>query len=122
MFWIGFCVLEIFHYEVPTMKVGTLEKLMAAGDSLAKVDTSVEGVIRKIERACQELNEAGEELMVEGGPVLAYIEHFRWATAKYQASRPVEELVKLITQSVQKIDDELKEAMGAYQESKQELL
>ena len=103
------------------MKVGTLEKLMAAGDSLSKVDLSVEGVIRKIERALQELNEPVEELTVDGGPVLPYLENFRWATAKYQATRPVEELVKLITQSVQKIDDELKEAMGAYQESKQEL-
>jgi V-type H+-transporting ATPase subunit C len=112
---------EIFHYEVPVMKVGTLEKLMAAGDSLTKVDSSVEGVIRKIERALQELNEPVEELTVDGGPVVPYLENFRWATAKYQATRPVEELVKLITQSVQKIDDELKEAMIAYQESKQEV-
>jgi V-type H+-transporting ATPase subunit C len=112
---------EVFHFEVPTMRVGTLEKLMAAGDALAKVDSSVEAVIRKIERALQELNEANDELMVDGGPVVPYLEHFRWATAKYQATRPVEELVKLITQSVQKIDDELKEAMTAYQESKHEL-
>jgi V-type H+-transporting ATPase subunit C len=100
------------------MRVGTLEKLMAAGDNLAKVDSSVEGVIRKIERASQELHESGDELIVEGQPVIPYLEHFTWAAQKYQATRPIEELVKLITANVQKIDDELKEAMGAYQESK----
>ena len=103
------------------MRVGTLERLMAAGDTLAKVDASVEGVIRKIERAYAELNDSGEALTVDNSPVIPYLQNYRWSSAKYQATRPIEELVKLITQGVQKIDDELKEALGAYQEAKHEL-
>lgn len=112
---------EVYHFETPNLRVGTLEKLMSSGDHLSKVDSSVEGVVRRIERAFGEVNASQEDLTVEGEPVLQYLQNFRWASAKYQSTRPIEELVKVIAQGVQKIDDELKEAMSAYQESKHEL-
>ena len=113
-------VAEIFPFDVPKMKVGTLERLMAAGDSLAKTDSSVESVIRKIERAYEDVKD-GLELRIENSDTLSYVKNFRWASAKYQANRSIDELVKVITQTVQKIDDELKEVSASYQESKHEL-
>lgn len=93
---------------------------MAAGDTLARTDASVEAVIRRIERAFGEVS-AGEALQVEGTNPTSYVQNFRWASAKYQANRAIDELVKVVTQSIQRIDEELKEAATAYQESKHEL-
>jgi len=110
---------DLFHFDVPTLRVGTLEKLMAAGDALAKADMGVESIIRKIERAYCEVQESNEPLTVEGEPLVQYLQTFRWNAAKLQITRPIDELIKLLTQSGQKIEDELKEATAVYQEAKQ---
>ena len=103
------------------MRVGTLEKLMSAGDSLGKVDTAVEQMLRKVERQFGEVNVDNEPLTVDGEPTLRYMQHFKWNSAKYQSTRPIEELVKIIAQSTDKVELELKEAAAVYQEKKQQL-
>lgn len=110
---------EVFHFDIPSLRVGTLERLMNSGDQLAKADLAIEGVIRKIERQFNEVNLNNEALTVDGLPVIKYLQSFRWNAAKYQATRPIEELTKAITGNCQKIEDELKEASAVYQEKKQ---
>jgi len=112
---------ELFKFDVPTLRVGTLEKLMSAGDALAKADVSIESVLRKIERTYGEVQVNNEPLTVEGDPVQHFVQNFRWNTAKYQSTRPIDELIKLLMQNGQKIEDELKEATIVFQEAKQVL-
>lgn len=92
---------------------------MNSGDQLAKTDIAIEGVIRKIERQFNEVNVNNETLTVDNLPVIKYLQSFRWNSAKYQATRPIEELTKAIASSCQKIEDELKEASAIFQEKKQ---
>ena len=40
----------VFRFEVPQLRVGTLDRLMEVGDSLAKLDIVTEQLLRKIER------------------------------------------------------------------------
>mmetsp|Transcript_17656 Transcript_17656/g.34742 ORF Transcript_17656/g.34742 Transcript_17656/m.34742 type:complete len:412 (-) Transcript_17656:411-1646(-) len=112
---------DVFRFEMPELRVGTLEKLMASGDALSKVDLNVEQVIRKIERQHQELNVNNEILTVEGAPPMQYVENFRWNAAKYPTQRPVDELVRQIVQAANKTEAELKESAGFVQERRQRM-
>jgi len=47
--------------KIPGLKVGTLDSLMNLSDKLAKVDTIVEGVTKKIERAFTDISKAKPE-------------------------------------------------------------
>lgn len=114
---------EVFAFELPLLKVGTLEKLISASDSLARTDSGVEALVRKIERTFTEVAQPGEELRVDGDTAHTYFTtKFKWDHTKYQASvRPIEDLIRLITQTSLKLDDELKSSLQNYQEIKHEL-
>ena len=109
---------EIFPFDVPELLVGTLDSLMAASDNLAKADTSVEQVVRKIERVFHDVNKSFASLTVNGTPTEAYLRNFRWASAKYPHHRPVPDLSKLVCLNILKIEEELKEISQMFQEKK----
>jgi len=48
-------------FKIPALKVGTLDSLMNLSDKLAKVDTIVEGVTKKIERAFNDISKSKPE-------------------------------------------------------------
>ena len=59
------------------------------------------------------LHKPGEITPGQFGPIKrevaeAFITRFKWNEAKFQAKRPLKELVELITESVGKIEDDLK--------------
>lgn len=120
--------VEMFKFEVPSLMVGTLDRLMMLGDDLHKTDQIVESIVRKIERSAIELtmSAGGKEppkdsLTVGGVPSSRYIQQFAWDYAKYPNRRPLQELVAMIGGSVTAIDEELKQLQQSYQD-KQVLL
>jgi len=42
---------SIYSFPIPSLKVGTLDTLYTLSDELGKIDTYVEGVVKKIERS-----------------------------------------------------------------------
>ena len=95
---------EVSAWDVPWMKVGTLDALLALGDELARADSYAEGVVRKVERqvvdsyAAARLAEstknakapAGDErafppleLRVRGLAVAEYVRRFTWDVEQY---------------------------------------
>jgi len=118
---------EMFKFEVPSLMVGTLDRLMILGDELVKTDQIVESVVRKVERSAIELTASqGKEapkdnLTVGGVPSSRYIQQFAWDYAKYPNRRPLQELVAMIGGSVTAIDEELRQLQQSYLD-KQQLL
>ncbi|CAK9056078.1 V-type proton ATPase subunit C (V-ATPase subunit C) (Vacuolar proton pump subunit C) [Durusdinium trenchii] len=111
---------EVFECGLPDLRVGTLDKLMSAGDLLAKVDLNVESVVRKIERQFYELDVLDEVLTVEDSvPPHKYLENFRWNEAKYRTSLHVDQLIKDIVQAAAATELELKESTAQYSDQKQ---
>jgi V-type H+-transporting ATPase subunit C len=113
---------EMFKFEVPSLMVGTLDRLMVLGDELGKTDQIVESIVRKIERSALELTmsvQSGKEppkdgLTVGGVPSSRYIQQFAWDYAKYPNRRPLQELVAMIGGSVTAIDEELRQLQQSY--------
>jgi len=107
---------ELTKVEVPTLLVGTLDGLMTLSDELAKLDQSVESVVKKIDRAAADLS-PGVALQINGGTADSFVQHFTWDYAKYPHRRSLRDLVNLVTGGVGNIDEEMKSLQLALAET-----
>lgn len=99
-------VAEVFVFAVPSMKVGSLDMLMALSDELGRADSFGESVVRKVERQIIETHLAtsavsanderqnGEStpapvaptpFLVDGLGVHEYIKRFAWDSEQFDA-------------------------------------
>ncbi|KAF2589096.1 hypothetical protein F2Q70_00040020 [Brassica cretica] len=70
----------VYRFNIPNLRVGTLDSLLALGDDLLKSNSFVEGVSQKIRRQIEELERiSGVEsnaLTVDGVPVDSYLTRY----------------------------------------------
>ncbi|CAN7064194.1 unnamed protein product [Brassica oleracea var. botrytis] len=108
----------VYRFNIPNLRVGTLDSLLALGDDLLKSNSFVEGVSQKIRRQIEELERiSGVEsnaLTVDGVPVDSYLTRFVWNEAKYPTMSPLKEVVENIQSQVAKIEDDLKVRVAEY--------
>jgi len=102
-----------YKFQVPDLKVGTLDSLMQLSDDLHKVDTFVENSTRKVANQLFDLLEPSQtskfdSLTVSNNNIDTYLTFFKWDEAKYPSSQPLKSLVELIQSQVMKIDEEIK--------------
>ncbi|KAF5835347.1 vacuolar H+ ATPase V1 sector, subunit C [Dunaliella salina] len=102
--------------EVPELRVGTLDSLMALSDDLAKTCHSVEAVVSKARRQVHDTAgaEAASSLKVEGLPSEVFLTRFRWDEAKFPARRPLRDTVEKMGEITARIEDELKVKISEY--------
>ncbi|PPD82931.1 hypothetical protein GOBAR_DD20144 [Gossypium barbadense] len=102
----------LYRFNIPNLRVGTLDSLLALSDDLLKSNTFIEGVSHKIRRQIEELERASgletNALTVDGVPVDSYLTRFVWDEAKYPTMSPLREIVDGIHTQVAKIEDDLK--------------
>ncbi|KAF8400042.1 hypothetical protein HHK36_015917 [Tetracentron sinense] len=102
----------LYRFNIPDLRVGTLDSLLSLSDDLLKSNSFVEGVSHKIRRQIEELERvSGVEssaLTVDGVPVDSYLTRFVWDEAKYPTMSPLREIVDSIHVQVAKIEDDLK--------------
>ncbi|CAM8898591.1 hypothetical protein QQ045_028464 [Rhodiola kirilowii] len=108
----------LYRFNVPNLRVGTLDSLLTLSDDMLKSNSFVEGVSHKIRRQIEELERAaGVEstgLTVDGVPVDSYLTRFVWDEAKYPTMLPLREIVDGIQVQVSKIEDDLKVRVAEY--------
>jgi len=117
-------------FDIPNLRVGTLDSLMSLSDELLKKDQFLDTTTKKIARQLVELyvNETpGAEiksskkqekipLVVNGVNVDTYLHQFSWDQAKYKLSSPLSDIVDAIVGTVAKLDEELRTKASAYQQ------
>jgi len=106
-----------YKFEVPELKVGTLDSLMMLSDDLARIDVFVEHTTKKIVRQLGDIDkkpEKNEMLTVNNAAIDNYLTHFSWDEAKYPYRSSLKELTDKIHQQVAKLDDELKVKAADY--------
>jgi V-type H+-transporting ATPase subunit C len=106
-----------YKFQVPDLKVGTLDSLMALSDELNKVDTYVEIATRKIATQLFDLldtKDKYEALSVNNNTLETYLTFFKWDEAKYPTSQALKSLVEMIQSQVAKLDEELKQKASEY--------
>ncbi|CAN6472418.1 unnamed protein product [Victoria cruziana] len=108
----------LYRFNVPDLRVGTLDSLLALSDDLLKSNSFVEGVSHKIRRQIEELEKAaGVEsgtLTVDGVPIDSYITRFTWDEAKYPTMSPLREIIDVIHAQIVRIEDDLKVRVAEY--------
>ncbi|KEH23490.1 vacuolar H+-ATPase subunit C [Medicago truncatula] len=115
----------LYRFNIPNLRVGTLDSLLSLSDDLTKSNAFMEGVSSKIRRQIEELervsgvNTAG--LTVDGVPVDSYLTRFVWDDAKYPTMSPLKEIVDGIHSQVAKIEDDLKVRVSEYNNIRSQL-
>uniref|UniRef100_A0A7S2WV40 V-type proton ATPase subunit C n=1 Tax=Rhizochromulina marina TaxID=1034831 RepID=A0A7S2WV40_9STRA len=96
--------------EVPGLLVGTLDSLMSLSDELGKHDSSVESLVRKIERQYSELTgKSQESLKVYTVPPARYLQQFSWDIARFPPRRPLPQLIEMILSNMASVEEEMKQ-------------
>ncbi|KAF5748667.1 V-type proton ATPase subunit C [Tripterygium wilfordii] len=115
----------LYRFNIPNLRVGTLDSLLALSDDLTKSNSFVEGVSHKIRRQIEELERvSGVEssaLTVDGVPIDSYLTRFAWDEAKYPTMSPLKEIVDSIHGLVTKIEDDLKVRVSEYSNVRSQL-
>jgi len=132
---------SVFPFPLPLLKVGTLDTLYTLSDELGKIDTYVEGVVKKIERSsldvwkaepqdaavggggggggggdqkrevALELKVSDKQLTPEG-----YLELFTWDSVRYHQRKAINQIADGILKDVTKADEELKTLVTEFNE------
>ncbi|KAI8544069.1 hypothetical protein RHMOL_Rhmol08G0266700 [Rhododendron molle] len=116
---------SLYRFNIPNLRVGTLDSLLALSDDLYKSNTFVEGVSHKIRRQIEELERVSgvvsSSLTVDGVPVDSYLTRFVWDEAKYPTMSPLKEIVDAIHVQVSRIEDDLKVRVAEYNNVRSQL-
>jgi V-type H+-transporting ATPase subunit C len=115
----------LYRFNIPNLRVGTLDSLLALTDDLLKSNSFVEAASHKIRRQIEDLERVSgvdsSALTVDGVPVDSYLTKFVWDEAKYPTMSPLREVVDSITSLVSKIDDDLKVRVAEYNNVRSQL-
>uniref|UniRef100_A0A672HC16 V-type proton ATPase subunit C n=1 Tax=Salarias fasciatus TaxID=181472 RepID=A0A672HC16_SALFA len=116
-------------FSIPELKVGTLDVLVGLSDELAKLDSFVESVVKKVAQYMADVLEDSrdkvqENLLANGGKVKAivlcvldlvtYITRFQWDMAKYPIKQSLKNISEIISKQITQIDNDLKSRASAY--------
>uniref|UniRef100_A0A668RFC9 V-type proton ATPase subunit C n=1 Tax=Oreochromis aureus TaxID=47969 RepID=A0A668RFC9_OREAU len=110
-------------FNIPDLKVGTLDVLVGLSDELAKLDSFVEGVVKKVAQYMADVLEDSrdkvqENLLANGGTyifdLVTYITRFQWDMAKYPIKQSLKNISEIISKQVTQIDNDLKTRASAY--------
>ncbi|CAM8942081.1 unnamed protein product [Rhodiola kirilowii] len=115
----------LYRFNVPNLRIGTLDSLLSLSDDLLKSNTFVEGVSQKIRRQIEDLERLSgvdtTSLTVDGVPVDSYLTRFSWDEAKYPTMSPLKDIVDGIQHQVAKIEDDLKVRVAEYNNVRSQL-
>ncbi|KAG6412355.1 hypothetical protein SASPL_125032 [Salvia splendens] len=100
---------SLYRFNIPNLRVGTLDLLLSLSDDLSKANNFIEGVSHKIRRQIEELERVSgvvsSSLTVDGVHDFC---RFMWDEAKYPTMSPLKEIVDGIHVQIAKIEDDLK--------------
>ncbi|KAG2465189.1 VTC1A ATPase, partial [Polypterus senegalus] len=103
----------------PALTVGTLDVLVGLSDELAKLDSFVESVVKKVAQYMADVLEDSrdkvqENLLANGVDLVTYITRFQWDMAKYPIKQSLKNISEIIAKQLTQIDNDLKARASAY--------
>ncbi|XP_059365740.1 V-type proton ATPase subunit C 1-B isoform X2 [Carassius carassius] len=106
-------------FNIPELKVGTLDILVGLSDELAKLDSFVESVVRKVAQYMADVLEDSrdkvqENLLANGVDLVTYVTRFHWDMAKYPIKQSLKNISEILSKQVSQIDNDLKARASAY--------
>ncbi|XP_029642849.1 V-type proton ATPase subunit C 1-A [Octopus sinensis] len=108
-----------YKFQIPDLKVGTLDVLVGLSDDLGKLDDYVERVTRKLAHYLGEVLEnqrenLRENLKAGGVDLVTYLSRFQWDLAKYPIKQSLRNIAEIISKQVSQVESDLKTKSNAY--------
>ncbi|KAG7895575.1 hypothetical protein KL906_005028 [Ogataea polymorpha] len=119
--------VELFEYQLPGFKVGTLDSLVLQSEELGRIDQQLYGSIGKVQDIMASIHGEDDAKFVakqkiDGKYVDQYLESFRWNTSRYRLDKPIEELINLISSEALNVDNDLRSSYANYNQAKSNLV
>ncbi|CAJ0918171.1 unnamed protein product, partial [Mesorhabditis belari] len=113
-------------FNIPDLKVGTLDQLVGLSDDLGKLDTTAESVTRKLVQYFGDVLEDDrdklyEHLVIGNKDMKSYVTKFQWESAKYPLKQSLKVLSEIIGKQITQIDNDLKTKSLGYNNLKNTL-
>ncbi|CAE8642123.1 unnamed protein product [Polarella glacialis] len=112
-------------FEVPdgerSLLFGSFDNLISLTDDLAKSDSSVDGIVHRLERQTLELDPKAEfkvKSQRQEKPFVDYLRTWQWDEAKYPKTRSIQDILTFLMSVVNKLDEEARNKTAQYNEFK----
>lgn len=108
-----------YKFQIPDLKVGTLDSLVGLSDDLTKQDSYVEQIMRKLAHYLGDVMEGqrdklAENLTANGKQLSQYVGEFQWDMAKYPTKLSLKNIADIISRQVTQIESDLKTKSQQY--------
>lgn len=108
-----------YKWNIPDLKVGTLDQLVGLSDDLTKLDQYCEGATRKLVAYFADVLEDNrdklfENLKIGDKDIHTYITKFQWEAAKYPVKQSLRTITDNIGKEMSRIDADLKTKATTY--------
>ncbi|WAR01761.1 VATC-like protein [Mya arenaria] len=108
-----------YKFNLPDLKVGTLDTLVGLSDDLGKLDTYCEGISKKVATYLGEVlddqrDKLQENLLANGVDLNTYMTRFQWDLAKYPIKQSLRNITEIISKQVSQIESDLRVKSTAY--------
>lgn len=124
--------VTVTPYKLPKFKVGTLDSLVEQSDELSKYDTQLyQSILKDLEITGNVQNPGSSatstspvlpRMKLDGKTVDAYFEGFQWNASRYRLDKPIDELIKSISDEALSLDSDVKNAYSTYTAARSNLL
>ncbi|GMT23630.1 hypothetical protein PFISCL1PPCAC_14927, partial [Pristionchus fissidentatus] len=113
-------------FNIPDLKVGTLDQLVGLSDDLSKLDAAAEAVNRKLVQYLAEVLEDNKDkladhLQIGNKDMHSYVTRFQWEGAKYPLKQSLKVLSEILGKQITQIDNDLKAKALTYNNLKNSL-
>lgn len=113
---------DAFLLHLPSLRVGTLDSLIAVSDTIARDDKTLEATVERVLRQHRELTSQNAPApFVDGVDALEYATDFEWDEAKFASGDSLSDLRKAVMDQVARIEDDMKIRANDYSSTKQAL-
>ncbi|XP_036621472.1 V-type proton ATPase subunit C 1-like [Trichosurus vulpecula] len=107
-------------FEIPELKVGTLDVLVGISDELDKLDSFLEVVVNEVAKytsdVLEEEDKVGENLLADGVDIISYVTKFQWNMAKYPITESLKNLTEMIAKGAKQINNDFRARVSTYNE------
>jgi len=106
-------------------KLGNFDNMMMNYEAVSKIETQVEHLLKRIQKAYLDVEPKAdlEKMKIDSkdhGAVdsATFVVKFTWDDSKYPRNQQLADLLKIITQRINTVDNNIKNKLQAYQDSK----
>lgn len=112
---------DAFLLQLPELRVGTLDSLIAVADAIARDEKTLESMVDRVLRQYRDLVSQPAVPLVDGVDILEYVTDFEWDEAKFASSDSLSDIRKTIMEQVMRLEDDMKIRLNDFTATRQAL-